>query len=97
LKRNFRIKIKEKDQLLKIHLLEKTAQHQNLDCSTLFEQMLKKFQLLENPPKSYFEQMQFLDQNDQLLELQVLDKNIEKCQLLEFKKVESLEHVRQFG
>jgi hypothetical protein len=41
--------------------------------------------------------MQFLDQNDQLLELQLLDKNIEKCQLLELKKVESLEHVRQFG
>ena len=59
--------------------------------------MLKKMKLLENPPKSHFEQMQFLDQNDQLLELQLLDKNIEKCQLLEFKKVESLEHVRQFG
>ena len=59
--------------------------------------MLKKFKLLENPPKRYFEQMQFLDQNDQLLELQLLEKNIEKCQLLEFKKVESLEHVRQFG
>ncbi len=53
--------------------------------------------LLENPPKSHFEQMQFLDQNDQLLKLQVLDKNKEKCQLLKFKKVESLEHVRQFG
>ena len=38
--------------------------------------------------------MQFLDQNDQLLELQLLDKNIDKCQLLKFKKVESLEHVR---
>ncbi len=53
--------------------------------------------LLEKPQKSHFEQMQFLDQNDQLLELQLLDKNIEKCQLLEFKKVERLEHVRQFG
>ncbi len=53
--------------------------------------------LLEKPQKSHFEQMQFLDQNDQLLELQLLDKSIEKCQLLEFKKVESLEHVRQFG
>ncbi len=53
--------------------------------------------LLENPQKSHFDQMQFLDQNDQLLELQLLDKNIEKCQLLEFKKVESLEHVRQFS
>ncbi len=53
--------------------------------------------LLENTPKSHFEQMQFLDQNDQLLELQLLDKNIEKCQLLEFRKVESLEHVRHFG
>ncbi len=41
--------------------------------------------------------MQFLDQNDQLLELQLLDKNIEKCHLLELKKVESLEHVLQFG
>jgi hypothetical protein len=40
--------------------------------------------LLEKPQKSHSEQMQFLDQNDQLLELQLLDKNIEKCQLLEF-------------
>ena len=29
-----------------------------------------------------YEQMQVLDRNDQLLELQLLDKNIEKCQLL---------------
>jgi hypothetical protein len=87
----------EKGHLLEIHLLEKTARHQNLDCSTLFEQMPKKMKLLEKPQKSHFEQMQFLDQNDQLLELQLLDKNIEKCQLLEFKKVERLEHVRQFG
>jgi hypothetical protein len=78
----------EKGHLLEIHLLEKTARHQNLDCSTLFEQMTKKMKLLEKTPKSHFEQMQFLDQNDQLLELQLLDKNIEKCQLLEFKKVE---------
>jgi hypothetical protein len=87
----------EKGHLLEIHLLEKTAPHQNLDCSTLFEQMPKKMKLLEKPQKSHFEQMQFLDQNDELLELQLLDKNIEKCQLLELKKVESLEHVRQFG
>jgi hypothetical protein len=93
----FLLRFWEKGQLLEIHLLEKTARHQNLDCSTLFEQMLKKMKLLENPQKSHFEQMQFLDQNDQLLELQLLDKNKEKCQLLEFKKVESLEHVRQFG
>ena len=53
--------------------------------------------LLEKPRKSHFEQMQFLDQNDQLLELQLLDKNIEKCQLLEFKIVESLDHVLQCG
>jgi hypothetical protein len=26
---------KEKDQLLEVHLLEKTAKHQNLDCSTV--------------------------------------------------------------
>ncbi len=32
--------------------------------------------------------MQVLDQNDQLLELQLLDKNIDKCQLLKLKKVE---------
>ncbi len=87
----------EKDQLLEIHLLKKTARHQNLDCSTLFEQMPKKIKLLEKAQKSHFEQLQFLDQNDKLLELQLLNKNIEKCQLLELKKVESLEHVRQFG
>jgi hypothetical protein len=57
----------------------------------------KNYETAQKNPKSHFEQMQFLDQNDQLLELQLLDKNIEKCQLLEFKKVESLEHVRQFG
>ncbi len=74
------------------------------NCSTPKSRLLdtvwadaKKMKLLENTPKSHFEQMQFLDQNDQLLKLQLLDKNIEKCQLLEFKKVESLEHVRQFG
>ncbi len=38
----------EKGQLLEIHLLEKTARHQNLDCSTPFEQMSKKWKLLEN-------------------------------------------------
>jgi hypothetical protein len=59
--------------------------------------MPKKMKLLENPLKSQFEQMQVLDQNDQLLKLQLLNKNIEKCQLLELKKVESLEHVRQFS
>ncbi len=34
--------LSEKGQLLEIHLLEKTARHQNLDCSTPFEQMSKK-------------------------------------------------------
>jgi hypothetical protein len=90
-------KVREKGHLLEIHLLEKTARHQNLNCLTLFEQMPKKMKLLEKPQKSHFKQMQFLDQNDQLLELQLLDKNIEKCQLLKFKKVESLEHVQQLG
>jgi hypothetical protein len=60
------------------------------NCSTPFEQMHKYKKLLK---KSHFEQMQVLDQNDQLLELQLLDKKIEKCQLLKFKKVEGLEHV----
>jgi hypothetical protein len=32
---------REKGHLLEIHLLEKTARHQNLDCSTLFKQMTK--------------------------------------------------------
>ena len=63
----------EKDQLLEIHLLKKTARHQNLNCSTLFEQMSKK---------RHFKQMRVLDQNEQLLELQLLDKSIDKCQLL---------------
>ena len=31
----------EKGQLLEIHLLKKTARHQNLNCSTPFEQMTK--------------------------------------------------------
>jgi hypothetical protein len=56
----------------------------------------KKMKLFEKNPKSHFKQMQVLDQNDQLLELQLLNKNIEK-HLLELKKVESLEHVRQLG
>ena len=77
----------EKGHLLEIHLLEKTARHQNLDCSTLFEQMSKKGKLLENQKKGHFEQIQVFDQKDQLLELQLLDKNIEKCQLLKFKKL----------
>jgi hypothetical protein len=34
----------EKGHLLEIHLLEKTARHQNLDCSTLFKQMTKIYQ-----------------------------------------------------
>ncbi len=70
-------------QLLKSHLLEKTARHQNLDCSTLFEQMSNKWKLLQNQKKCHFEQMQVLDQNEQLLELQLLNKSIKKCQLLE--------------
>ena len=41
--------------------------------------------------------MQILDQNEQLLELRLLDKRIEKCPLLELWKIESLEHVQQFG
>ena len=45
--------------------------------------MSKKWKLLENQKKGHFEQIQVFDQNDQLLELQLLDKNIEKCQLLE--------------
>ena len=36
------------DQLLESHLLKKTAQHQNLDCSTPFEQMNKYMKLLES-------------------------------------------------
>ncbi len=34
----------EKGHLLEIHLLKKTARHQNLDCSTLFEQMTKIYE-----------------------------------------------------
>jgi hypothetical protein len=74
------------------------------NCSTPKSRLLdtvradaKKMKLLEKPQKSHFEEMQILDQNDQLLDLQLLDRNIEKCQLLQFKKVESLEHVWQLG
>ena len=77
------MKKKEKDQLLEIHLLEKSARHQNLDCSTAFKQMSKKMETARNSKKCHFEQMQVLDQNGQLLELKLLDKSNEKCQLLE--------------
>ncbi len=33
--------VREMGHLLKIHLLKKSARHQNLDCLTLFEQMTK--------------------------------------------------------
>ncbi len=42
------MKYKEKGQLLEIHLLKKTARHQNLDCSTPFQQMNKYMKLLES-------------------------------------------------
>jgi hypothetical protein len=57
----------EMGHLLESHLLEKTAQHQNLDCSTPFEQMNKYMQLLKNKKQCHFKQMQVLDQNAQLL------------------------------
>ncbi len=37
----------EMGHLLEIHLLEKSARHQNRDCSTAFEQIEKKMNLLE--------------------------------------------------
>ena len=74
----------EMGHLLESHLLEKTAQHQNLNCST---QLHKYMQLLKNQKKCHFEEMQVIDQNVQLLKQQLLDKNIEKCQLLKFKKL----------
>jgi len=85
----------EKGHLLEIHLLEKTARHQNLDCLTLFEQMPKKMNLLKKAQKSHFEQMQFLDQNDQLLELHLLDKRLKNCQLL--YNIFSKEMVYRYG
>ena len=51
--------------------------------------------LLENPQKSHFEQMQFLDQNDQLLELHLLDKRLKNCQLLD--NIFSKEMVYRYG
>ncbi len=74
----------EKGQLLEIHLLEKTA------CSTPKSRLLdtvradvKKMKTARKSKKRHFEQMRVLDQNEQLLELQLLDKSIEKYQLLE--------------
>jgi hypothetical protein len=71
----------ETDQLLEIHLLKRTARHQNLDCSIQAD--VKKMKTAQKSKKRHFEQMRLLDQNEQLLELQQLDKSIEKCQLLE--------------
>ena len=87
----------EMGHLLESHLLKKTARHQNLVCQTPFEQMHKYMQLLKNQKKCHFEEMQVIDQNVQLLKQQLLVRNIEKCELLQSKKIESLEHVRQFG
>ncbi len=41
----------EKGQLLEIHLLKKTARHQNLDCSTPFEQMTKIYETAQKSKK----------------------------------------------
>ena len=70
---------REKGHLLEIHLLEKTALHQNLDCSTLFEQMPKKIITARKTPKKTFRADASFRTKCQLLELQLLDKNIEKC------------------
>jgi hypothetical protein len=45
--------------------------------------MPKIYETAQKSKKCHFEQMQVLDQNEWLLELQLLNKNIEKCQLLE--------------
>jgi hypothetical protein len=52
------------------------------NCSTPKSRLLdtvraddKKMKLLEKTPKSHFEQMQFLDQNDQLLEFKKAEKS----------------------
>jgi hypothetical protein len=50
---NSKHNLEEKDQLLEIHLLEKTARHQNLNCSTLFEQMPKNETAQKTPKKSF--------------------------------------------
>ncbi len=92
----------EKGQLLEIHLLKKTARHQNLDCSTPFEQMTKIYGTARKSKKvcrtCRVEQMQVLDQNEQLLELHLLDKRFKKYQLLDniFSKENGV-HVRQIG
>ena len=63
--RLFVLRNMEKDQLLEIHLLEKTAQHQNLDCTTLFEQMTKIYESAQNQKSTCLvEQMHFLDRNE---------------------------------
>ncbi len=59
------------------------------NCSTPKSRLLdtvradvKKTKTARKSKKRHFEQMRVLDQNEQLLELQLLDKSIEKCQLL---------------
>jgi hypothetical protein len=58
------------------------------NCSTPKSRLLdtvradvKKMEIARKK-KCHFEQMQVLDQNEQLLELQLLNKSIKKCQLL---------------
>jgi hypothetical protein len=90
---------------------QKTARHQNLDCSTLFEQMPKKMKLLEKTQKCHFEQMQFLDQINNCSNCNCSTKTLKNVNCLNLKKekvwnmygssvkkkLKSLEHVRQFG
>jgi hypothetical protein len=66
----------EKGHLLEIHLLKKTARHQNFDCSTLFELMTKIYQSAQKSKKYAVHVLL------SRCELQLLDKRFEKCQLL---------------
>jgi hypothetical protein len=96
----------EKGQLLEIHLLEKTARHQNLDCSTPKSRLLdtvradnKSISICSKIKKvcrtCLVEHMHFLDQNVQLLELHLLDKRLKNCQLLD--NIFSKEMVYRYG
>ncbi len=46
--------------------------------------MYKYMKLLKNKKRCHVKQMQVLDQNEHMLEFQLLNKNIEKCQLIEW-------------
>ncbi len=77
----------EMGHLLKSHLLEKTARHQNLDCSTLFKQMPKIYETAQKSKKCHFKEMQVLVQNVKCLNCNCSTKTLKNVNCSNYKKL----------